>query len=414
MNMMFENLLGIISLLIILLFVLIFSHKNPSIRKILLAAFFFRALLVILEQFGFIKLPDGNLMNSDADSFERHARWLSNTEGLSVLKDFFLQDSLLITRIISIFFTFFGESTMMAKSISVALGTTSVYLTYKLALRIWGNSSAKKAAWLMALFPTLILYSAITLREVYSVFFLLIALNGIAKFIENKSFTSLIQIAIGFYILTLFHGPLATGGFVFLFYFIIIKLKEIVSRLIDLKINLFTFLLFIVLLVPIIIFINYDIKLPYIGKFEDVINPIYLIQQSNFGFRGDASYPDWLIINENYEIFTKTILRAFYFFYSPFVWEIKKISHAFGFIDGTFYFVITVYLIKNWHALWSNPTTRIFLLILITYLIIYGLGIANFGTGFRHRSKFVVILILLAAPKLPYFIFPSIKKIYKI
>ena len=40
----------------------------------------------------------------------------------------------------------------------------------------------------------------------------------------------------------------------------------------------------------------------------------------------------------------------------------------------------------------------------IIYLIIYGIGTGNFGTGIRHRSKFVVILIVLAAPKIHKFL----------
>ena len=134
-------------------------------------------------------------------------------------------------------------------------------------------------------------------------------------------------------------------------------------------------------------------------------------QVANYGFRGEAAYPNWLAINENYELFIKTILRVVYFLYSPFFWDIKKFSHLIISIDGIFYFTLTIYLIMNWPNIWANPTTRIFVLMLIAYLILYGFGTANFGQVFRHRSKFVVILILLAAPKIQKFIF-SFKKHY--
>tara|TARA_Y200000002_G_scaffold339231_1_gene309093 strand:+ start:76 stop:237 length:162 start_codon:yes stop_codon:yes gene_type:complete len=38
------------------------------------------------------------------------------------------------------------------------------------------------------------------------------------------------------------------------------------------------------------------------------------------------------------------------------------------------------------------------LMILLAYIFVFGLGVGNFGTGIRHRSKFVIIFILLAAP----------------
>ena len=34
------------------------------------------------------------------------------------------------------------------------------------------------------------------------------------------------------------------------------------------------------------------------------------------------------------------------------------------------------------------------------YIFVFGIGVGNFGTGIRHRSKFVVLFILLAAPLL--------------
>ena len=42
---------------------------------------------------------------------------------------------------------------MMAKSISVLLGTVSVYMVYKLSLKLWDDDSAQKAAWVTVLFP---------------------------------------------------------------------------------------------------------------------------------------------------------------------------------------------------------------------------------------------------------------------
>ena len=107
---------------------------------------------------------------------------------------------------------------MMAQSISVALGTASVYLVYLLSLMVWDHKSAKKAAWFSALFPSLILYSSLTLREVYIVFFLLIGLIGIARYIRDNSINSFLQVLLSFYVLIFFHGAASLGGLIFLFY----------------------------------------------------------------------------------------------------------------------------------------------------------------------------------------------------
>ncbi len=162
-----EDLLGWFFLLIIFLYIFIWTKKYPQVKNFLLAAFLLRALCVVINEYEIIILPDSQF---DAQTFELTAREFSRNYGLSVVFDFFKTDSLLVSRIISIFYTIFGESKMIAQSISVALGTASVYLVYHLCLMLWDHHSAKKAAWVSALFPTLILYSSLTFREPYIVF----------------------------------------------------------------------------------------------------------------------------------------------------------------------------------------------------------------------------------------------------
>ena len=156
--------------------------------------------------------------------------------------------------------------------------------------------------------------------------------------------------------------------------------------------------------------LNGNISINYLPNF---FNTIAIISKANLGMYDMASYPTWLNINNNYELLTKGIIKSFYFLYSPFIWDIKTNYHLIGLFDGMLYFIFTIYIIKNWYAIWANPITRIIVLLLITYIIVYGLGVGNFGTGIRHRSKFIVLLIVLAAPKINKFIFSTKKKLYK-
>jgi len=91
--------------------------------------------------------------------------------------------------------------------------------------------------------------------------------------------------------------------------------------------------------------------------------------------------------------------------FSPFPWDIIKVSHLFGLLDGTLFLIMTFIILKNFQIIWNDQTLRIFFIILLVYLAAFGLGTGNFGTGIRHRTKFVILLILLAAPWLPNFVF---------
>ena len=43
------------------------------------------------------------------------------------------------------------------------------------------------------------------------------------------------------------------------------------------------------------------------------------------------------------------------------------------------------------------------------YVFAYSFGVGNFGTGIRHRLKFIGILIAIAAPKIARIKFSKIK-----
>jgi len=62
-------------------------------------------------------------------------------------------------------------------------------------------------------------------------------------------------------------------------------------------------------------------------------------------------------------------------------------------------------LIKNFKSIWGNPTLRIILIILASYFIVFGLASGNFGTGLRHRTKFIIVSILMVAPWIPSLVF---------
>jgi len=405
-----EFLLGWTFLLIIFFFIFIWTKKYPQTKNFLLVAFLLRAIFVILDSYELISLPGSN---GDDDTFERHARKFSNNYGLLIILDFFKLDSLLLPRIISVFYTIFGESKMMAQSISVAMGTASVYLVYVLSTMIWDHRAAKKAAWFSALFPSLILYSCLTLREVYICFFLLLGLISILKYIKNKNTISFLKTLIFFYILAFFHGGASFGVFIFLIYVLFTSIKKQMVNLINFKINIFLLFIIFISFLPLILFATNNLSIPYLTTIYDLDSILTKANIALVRLDANSEYPSWMIINNSYELIPKIILKTIYFVYSPFVWDIKTFFHIIGFIDGIFYLVLTIYLIKNRKVIWANPITRILIIIFLSYVIIHGLGVGNFGTAVRHRSKFVVIMIVLAAPMLHKFIFSLQKKTFK-
>ena len=143
------------------------------------------------------------------------------------------------------------------------------------------------------------------------------------------------------------------------------------------------------------------INIPKVPIFDFKQNLFEIINRSQFTATGDASYPEWSKYKDNMDILYKTPVRMLLFYVSPLPWDIKKLSHIIIMFDGFFYFFLIYLLIKNFKYIWSNYTLRILLIILLFYSLIFALGIGNFGTGFRHRAKFLTLLILIVAAYLP-------------
>ena len=87
--------------------------------------------------------------------------------------------------------------------------------------------------------------------------------------------------------------------------------------------------------------------LTYILIFEDSIPKIksvsqlididrLLIEISNRNIN-NAAYPEWTIPKTPLEFAYKAPIRIFYFLFSPFPWDLTKITHLIGLLDGTFF-----------------------------------------------------------------------------
>ena len=86
----------------------------------------------------------------------------------------------------------------MIESMSLLFGMGSVFLGWKIAKILYNEKIAIKVAWLIALFPTLILYSVLILREVYIYFFLLLAIYGVVSWTKNNSIKFFFYAILGF------------------------------------------------------------------------------------------------------------------------------------------------------------------------------------------------------------------------
>ena len=403
------DLSGFVAIGLVYLVTFFIALRWPDISKIIYTALIVR-VLVMLGGYYFFHLPDST---ADALGFEAKAWQYAQGGFFDVFQHFTGPSSFFYSWVMAIIYSLFGRSLLIIQSLGLLFGVGCVLLGWLLAKKIWNEHSAIKVGWVLAVFPSLILYSVVPLREVYCSFFLLVATLGIVNWVETKKFSFVILSVGSFVAAGFFHGPLFIGGIIFSVIYFISILKESFKLLFTFRINLKVLLVITLISLFLLNYLSNKIYLPYLGDFKTSISLVYWMENISGRMIGNASYPDWLEVNNEFEFFYKGFFRVLYFLFSPFPWDVKGLTHLFGMFDAFLYLILFYFIFWNRKVIWKDPALRIILLIFAVYLFAYGIGVSNFGSGIRHRSKFAIEMILLAGPFLPKFIFPIKIKLRK-
>lgn len=402
-----KDLAGSLSIIFLALITFYFSRVYKSLGTILYVALCVRLVVIFLGN-NFIILPDSW---GDATEFELQA-WLMSQDGFFAVFDKFstIKSSLLISWILAFVYSLTDRSVIMLQSISMLFGIGSVLLGARLANKIWDEKISIKVGWILALYPTLILYSCLVLREAYVWFFLLVGIYGIIFWFKDKSFKSVPIILLGFSGATFFHGGMFIGAFVFVCVLVLTSFIDVTKRLYHLKININSFaILTLSLIITFYLLFETD-SIPKIGSIVGLFDVDQVLEEIRNRNINRASFPEWTVPKTFIELIYKAPIRVLYFMFSPFMWDVTKLSHLFGLFDGIFFMILFILVIKNIKLIWTDEILKTILMILISYFILYGLSTGNFGTGLRHRTKFLIVSIILVAPWIPKIIFNTKKK----
>lgn len=411
-----QDFIGITSIAVVCLITFVLALRNADLSKILFVALSIRILAMLYGHY-ISPLPDST---ADMKTFEyvawTHSIWdknlLEHNSFSSVIDYFEGPSAKFITHFLAIPYYLIGRSMLMAQSISLLLGIGCVFLGWKVAKILWDNHTAKKVGWTIALFPSLILYSVLVMREVYICFFLLVALYGVAEWTKTDSLKSFFLALSGFTGAVFFHGSMIVGAIIFVLFVGIITLKKMFISVIKYRVNYKLFIFLCLFLVCSNLYLSNKISVPYLGNFESSTDLTRVMHKTTINTRGDAAWPEWSIIHSPAEVIYKLPIRAIYFLFAPFPWDIKKNIHIIGMLDAFLYMYLVFLILNNRKAIWKDPASRIIFIILLSYIFVFAFGVGNFGTGIRHRSKFVILFILLAAPLIKRFVF--FKKLDKV
>ncbi|WP_196259676.1 ArnT family glycosyltransferase [Pelagibacterium limicola] len=387
------DVLGAGALLLNLLMVSALVARRQRFTLILLTALTLRTSAALIHYY-VLPLPGGL---ADAVGFERTA-WEFSQDIWGTITDFRYSTSYIYSLFLAIPYAFTDRSPLMLQAFSVLVGTLNVYLVWKLASELWGREYASRPAWIVAIFPIPVMYAALTMREAYITFFVLLALLFVARWVNSGKLRHLAGSVVAFGMGAAFHGGIIVGLLSLVALIVLSAGTGLAAGLVKGRVPLRSFAIVMAAVIGLLLLFLVDPSIPKLGRPTQLLGPERYLQVLGVRARGDASYPVWLVASNGLELVYLVPLRVAYFLFSPFPWDVRQAAHFIGLADGLIFMALTFAVAANFDLIKRNKAALMVFLILAGLIVAFSMGTSNFGTALRHRSKFVFILVILAVP----------------
>ena len=379
---------------------MLLAWRYPYISLPLTIAYLARASLALVHYY-VAPLPTGI---SDAVFFENVA-WTWARDGIAAtLANFPGVDTYFYSWLLALSYALTERSPLMGQSVNVLAGVWAVFLTWLLAKNISDGQYARRAAWCMALFPTAIMYSVVTLRESFIVLFLLLGLLNVVKWARFNRMNSAAWALAAFTAAGFMHGGMFIAIIVFIGLFFFREAKTLRVKVTHGRPSGKSILIICMIIATTLsgaVFLTSGVSLPKIGDPSDLTRSERWVEVMSHYPDAPAKYPDWTEPSAAADLLWAVPVRLLYYAFSPFPWDVSEAHHLIGIIDSVFYMTLAFVILRHFREIWRDPAGRSILLILLPLLAAFAIGTGNFGTAMRHRAKFVAALVVLVAFKLP-------------
>ncbi len=291
-------------------------------------------------------------------------------------------------------------------AMNLLAGSIGLVFSVLIVQQMWGWKAAKIAAWIFALYPFAAFNSAIALREEFAITAFIVGLYYLLRWSRNDSYFGVFIAAAFFGIATSIH-PGFVGAFVGMALFMGVRAFRSITVLVRGKgitvselMNTLGSLVGLAALVGIIT-VGGGLSL---GKGitvggEDGDDAIVEAIESRFqrDARGGSAYPSFLVTGDPFAQPWLIPGRMVYFHFSPFPWDISSPRHLLGLVSAFLYAFLFYRIYKGWPQLRKRPEHEIMLFMLLGLTFVFAVGVTNIGTAIRHKTKFLVLVVVMAA-----------------
>ena len=371
-------------------------------RLVVVVAYLMRMALAYVHAY-VVPLPDSQF---DAIRFERVA-WTWAGDGQCF--DDFTTGSLLYSWIGSCVYLVVGRTALVLQLANCFFGALIVLVGMRTARRLpHTRSHDRGVGWAIAIYPSLVLYSAITMREVAVVFCFALSVYFLTKWTSGDGYRYAVWAILWVAVSQLFHTGMvaATVTVVAVVMYVTISenwrgLARIRIRTRDARITVASLVLAGGLIGLGALALSRGFGLDKLQQLTeagaDFVEVLSGWQQHVA--RGRASYLGSLQPDSWLDVLVQTPVRLAYFLGAPFAWMVGGVRDLWGFLDGTFLLILCMLLVSHStrDRAWRRRAYATVALMVAVAIIGFALVTSNYGTAFRHRAKFVPALFVLYA-----------------
>ena len=371
--------------------VFLYQLDDLVLRNILIAALMVRLLLALIQAYTAVNLPGAGV---DSVTFEEHGwlnaqAWMHGTEAARTTGAYYY------STFIGIIYYFFGRFPFMAQFANILFSLLTIFLLNKTIYIITGSlRSARMGALLMALLPTLIVFSVILLRETMIIMFTVVSFYYFVKWMKKGRIINIFGSFTALAAASALHGPL------FILVWVMILIVFIYSPR-DKKFRFVTSQIIPAVVIAVLAMtlagsvITYQLP----GDLSQIFTPDFLRGVIERRSLSRTTYLPEILPYSYFDLAWQTPLRVVYFLFSPFPWLISTWKDLLGFFDVLIYTGLFYLSYKGTKKLLMGNKQIVIasLLVIATLIVMFAWGTANYGTAWRHRQKIAPYLVVLAS-----------------
>lgn len=378
---------GMCGVALLVAYVRVAPSASPRLTQLIVAAVLIRIAAALVLHF----VPQVEAAFApDASGYDRGAKDLANFWGDSVPgQDYALhRKSVAYYLLVAVQYFVLGYSPLLPKVTNALLGALAVWYTFRIATALDGEETGWRAASLVAFFPSLILWSALNLRDALATLLILVMVWHTICLKQRFDLRSGLTLL----------GALILAGYVRDYIFPLMG-AAVVAGILLTDIRSAPRNLMAVAMVGALVFLVYK-DAGFGQRFVEQTN----LEQLDTIRKGGAigartAYLTDVDISTPQGLLLFIPLGVMYFLLSPFPWQIGGLAHLMPMPEMLYwYFLVPMVFAGGRSLLRRHFSAAVVVLLSIVVLTMgYGVGSTNAGTAYRHRGQLMPLILCFAA-----------------